>query len=121
MCSSDLWQICIWVCVYHCFKGTCCFVSWELKLLQKVFCTFTKLIAFETQFTNEGNIYLFHIEQVHAPHSHQLCGGWGFMPGESMWDLWWTAWNYEHVCVKVLGVLLSFSFYQCSIYFIIYQ
>lgn len=67
MCSSDLWQICIWVYVYQCVKGTCCFVSWELKLLQKVFCTFTKLIAFETQFTNEGNIYLFHVEQVYAP------------------------------------------------------
>jgi len=38
----------------------------------------SKLIAFEKQFINEGNIYLFRIKQVCAvvePPIHQLCGG----------------------------------------------
>jgi hypothetical protein len=51
----------------------------------------------------EGNVRL----------SHR--GGPGSIPGQSMWDLWWTKWHWDRFFPEFFGFPLSVSFRWCSI------
>jgi hypothetical protein len=42
------------------------------------------------------------------------CGGPGSIPEQSMWDLWWTEWQWGYLCYEYLGFPLSLSFHRCS-------
>jgi hypothetical protein len=37
------------------------------------------------------------------------------IPGQSMWDLWWTKWHWDRFFPEYFGFLLSVSFLWCSI------
>ena len=37
------------------------------------------------------------------------------IPGQSMWDLWWTKWHWERFLSETCSSPLSVSFRQCSI------
>jgi hypothetical protein len=41
--------------------------------------------------------------------------GLGLLPGQSMWDLWWTKWHWDKFFSKPLFPL-SISFQHCSIF-----
>jgi hypothetical protein len=45
-----------------------------------------------------------------SPASH--CGGPGSIPGQSMWDLWWTKWQWDRFFLKYFGFPLSVSFHS---------
>jgi hypothetical protein len=48
-----------------------------------------------------------------SPTSHR--GGPGSIPGQSMWDLWWTKWHWDRFLPEYFGFPLSLSFHRCSI------
>jgi hypothetical protein len=37
------------------------------------------------------------------------------IPGQSMWDLWWTKWHWDRFFPEYFGVPLSVSFHWCSV------
>jgi hypothetical protein len=39
----------------------------------------------------------------------------GSIPGQSMWDLWWTKLNWDRFLPEYFGSPLSISFHRCSI------
>jgi hypothetical protein len=39
----------------------------------------------------------------------------GSIPGQFMWDLWWTKWHWERFFPEYFGFSLSISFHRCSI------
>ena len=41
-------------------------------------------------------------------------GGPGSIPGQSMWDLWWTKWQWDRFFLEYFGFPLSISFHRCS-------
>jgi hypothetical protein len=49
----------------------------------------------------------------YSPASHR--GGPGSIPGQSMWDLWWTKWHWDRFFSEYFGFPLSISFHRCSI------
>jgi hypothetical protein len=34
-------------------------------------------------------------------------------PGQSMWNLWWTRWQWERPLSEYFGFIMSLSFHQC--------
>jgi hypothetical protein len=48
-----------------------------------------------------------------SPASHR--GGPGSIPGQSMWDLWWTKWHWDRFFSMYFGFFLSISFHRCYI------
>jgi hypothetical protein len=42
-------------------------------------------------------------------------GGLCSIPGQSMWDLWWTKWHWDRFFPEYFGFPLSISFHRCSI------
>jgi hypothetical protein len=42
------------------------------------------------------------------------------MPGQSMWDLWWTKWHWDRFLSEYFSFPLSVSFHHCSILIFIY-
>jgi hypothetical protein len=42
-------------------------------------------------------------------------GGPGSIPGQSMWDLWWTKWHWDRFFPDYFGFPLSISFHRFSI------
>jgi hypothetical protein len=53
----------------------------------------------------------------YPPASHR--GGPGSIPGQSMWDLWWTKWHWDRFSPEFFGFPLSISFHRCSIIILI--
>ena len=50
------------------------------------------------------------------------CTGPGLIPGQSMWELWWTKWHRERFFPpEYFSFSLSVSFHQCSIFIFIYM
>jgi hypothetical protein len=41
--------------------------------------------------------------------------GLGLIPGQSMWDLWWTKWYWDRFFSKYFDFTVIVSFQQCSI------
>jgi hypothetical protein len=41
--------------------------------------------------------------------------GPGSIPGQSMWDLWWTKWHWDRFCPEYFGFSLSIAFHRCSV------
>jgi hypothetical protein len=39
----------------------------------------------------------------------------GSIPGQSIWDLWWTKWHWHRFFPEYFGFPLSVSFHRCSI------
>jgi hypothetical protein len=37
------------------------------------------------------------------------------IPGQSIWDLWWTKWHWDRFFPEYFGFPLSISFHRCSI------
>jgi hypothetical protein len=37
------------------------------------------------------------------------------IPGQSMWDLWWTKWHWDRFFLAYFGFPLPISFHCCSI------
>jgi hypothetical protein len=37
------------------------------------------------------------------------------IPGQPMWDLWWTKWQWDRFFPEYFGFPLSISFHRCSI------
>jgi hypothetical protein len=37
------------------------------------------------------------------------------IPGQYMWDLWWTKWYWDRFFPEYFGFPLSISFHRCSI------
>jgi hypothetical protein len=42
-------------------------------------------------------------------------GGPGSIPGQSMWDLWWTQWHWDRFFTEYFGFPLSISCHPFSI------
>jgi hypothetical protein len=38
------------------------------------------------------------------------------LPGQFMWDLWWTKWHWDRFFSESFGFPLSVSFHRCSIF-----
>ena len=48
------------------------------------------------------------------------CVGPGFIPGQSIWDLWWTKGHWDRLFSEYLGFPLSISLHQCSVLIFVY-
>jgi len=53
-----------------------------------------------------------------SPTSHR--GGLSSIPGQSVWNLWWTKWHYDRFLSQHFGFPLSVSFHQWSILIIMF-
>jgi hypothetical protein len=51
--------------------------------------------------TIEGKSYSLYLVNQSIPASHR--GGPGSIPGQSMWDLWWTKWNWDRFFHEYFG------------------
>ena len=61
-------------------------------------------------------MHVIHLILGHA--MAQACSyhrGPGSIPGQSMWDLWWTEFHWDRFVSKYSGLPLSVSFHQSSI------
>jgi hypothetical protein len=52
----------------------------------------------------------------YSPTSHS--GGPRLIPGQSIWDLWWTEWQWERFSSEYFGFLLSMALHQSATLFI---
>jgi len=43
------------------------------------------------------------------------CREASFIPGQSMWDLWWTKWHWDRILSQYFTLLLSVSCHHCAI------
>jgi hypothetical protein len=64
--------------------------------------------------------YLSNVQSRAVPWLRRLVaashrGGPGSIPGQSIWDLWWTKWHWDRIFPEFFGFPLSMSFHWWSI------
>jgi hypothetical protein len=67
----------------------------------------------ETDTLKDIEVTLFTLLKQERDTGHR--GGPGWIPGQSMWDLWWTKWHWDRFFPEYFGFPLSIAFHRCSI------
>jgi hypothetical protein len=60
-------------------------------------------------------IYSYQLYSLNQHFAFSHRGGPGSIPGQSMWDLWWTKRHWDRFFSEYFGFTLSMSFHRYSI------